>query len=546
MNLDRCYFVLYANDIISYFEEINLTNYIILNEQLAVVYVDENFNIDSFNKSENVISVIKTNPMNSLIQITNDLESGQSIEDASGIDYINNNPYINVDGKGVLIGILDSGIDYLNETFIYENGESKIVSIWDQSKPTSGNVKFGEEISNTMINDAIKNNDNILSIDEVGTGTIASSIVSNICTESNLIVVKLKRYKDIYEDEKISYNEGDFLAGIKYILDKAEELDLPLILNLTCGTMSGSVEELNLLDTFTELSKPRVFVVGGAGNEGNTGIHFEGKLEKVNDTLDVVIEVGKIRDLDILLEPRSIDKISVQLISPSGEISYIAYYKPQNIVYTGKFNTEDTNYLITYTYPDILSAKQKTMIRLEDAKPGVWTIRVISEFFMDGEFNLYLPNRALLDNETRFLDSNSISTTTTYSHGRNVITVGVYDDKTDSMWLSSSKGSKSAIYIKPDIVASGVDIISDFLNKTKNTSTGSGVSSSITTGVLSIIIEYLITQSEFTRLTLFTEVIKTYLMLGADKKDIYNYPNLSQGYGILNLQNTIKEIADNL
>ncbi len=546
MNLDRCYFVLYANDIVSYFEEINLTNYIILNEQLAVVYVDENFNIDNFNKSENVISVIKTNPMNSLIQITNDLQSGQSIEDASGIDYINNNPYINVDGKGVLIGILDSGIDYLNETFIYENGESKIVSIWDQSKPTSGNVKFGEEISNTMINDAIKNNDNTLSIDEDGTGTIASSIVSNICTESNLIVVKLKSYKDIYEDEKISYNEGDFLAGIKYILDKAEELDLPLILNLTCGTMSGSVEELNLLDTFTELSKPKIFVVGGVGNEGNTGIHFEGKLEKVNDTLDVVIEVGKIRDLDILLEPRSIDKISVQLISPSGEISYVAYYKPQNIVYTGKFNTEDTNYLITYTYPDILSAKQKTMIRLEDVKPGVWTIRVISEFFMDGEFNLYLPNRALLDNETRFLDSSSISTTTTYSHGRNVISIGVYDDKTDSMWLSSSKGSKTAMYIKPDIVASGVDIISDFLNKTKNTSTGSGVSSSITTGVLSIIIEYLITQSEFTRLTLFTEVIKTYLMLGADKKDIYNYPNLSQGYGILNLQNTIKEIADNL
>ena len=45
---------------------------------------------------------------------------------------------------------------------------------------------------------------------------------------------------------------------------------------------------------------------------------------------------------------------------------------------------------------------------------------------------------------------------------------------------------------------------------------------------------------------MFTEVIKTYLMIGADKKDIYTYPNVELGYGNLNFKNTMQQIATNL
>ena len=159
---------------------------------------------------------------------------------------------------------------------------------------------------------------------------------------------------------------------------------------------------------------------------------------------------------------------------------------------------------------------------------------------------MYLPNKNLLSEETKFVNSDSISTITTYSAGKNTITVGVFNDRTSSMWLGSSQGSTFGDFLKPDIVASGVDIISTFINNTYKVSTGSGIGSSIATGVVALIIEYLIEQSKFTRLTLFPQVIKTYLMLGAEKKDIYKYPNISQGYGILNLENTIREIADNL
>ena len=66
-------------------------------------------------------------PMSSLINITNNLNDGINVVTASGIGTFNN-PYVKVSGEGILVAIIDSGIDYLNEDFINEDGTSKIVS----------------------------------------------------------------------------------------------------------------------------------------------------------------------------------------------------------------------------------------------------------------------------------------------------------------------------------------------------------------------------------------------------------------------------------
>jgi hypothetical protein len=57
----------------------------------------------------------------------------QSSLEASGIARIRNIPNLNLRGQGVLIGILDSGIDYTNSAFLNADNTSKIVSIWDQT-----------------------------------------------------------------------------------------------------------------------------------------------------------------------------------------------------------------------------------------------------------------------------------------------------------------------------------------------------------------------------------------------------------------------------
>lgn len=553
------YTIIYKGDIESALRENGIDRYMILNDQLAVIYVGNNFSSSILNTIENITWWEEAYPMSSLINITDTLSSGETVTTASGVYYIYNNPYIYVRGEGIIIAIIDSGIDYLHPDFINEDNTSKIISIWDQESnnntPPEGMI-FGSEITREEINQAIINKDASLSVDNIGTGTIAAGIsvgkgrlnnsYKGVAIDSELIVVKLREYKDTYEEGKINYLNTDFLAAIKYIDDVIKKERKLLIINLTIGDRSQSVILTNLLDTFPFLSSSGVVLVGGAGNEGNTDIHYEGRFNDNQTPQDVIIEVDNQNMLDITLSANGPGKIGVTLISPSGEMSYQVMYSPDNPIYRGKFNIENTSYEIRLIYPWIFSGNELLRIRIEDIKPGIWTLRLFPDMLTTGEYDIYLPNQNLIPANTRFLDPNSYSTITFYATIENVITVGAYNNKTSSMWIGSSKGPVKGKGIKPDIVAPGVDIISTFINQSYTTATGTGVSSSLTCGVLALVMEYVSQQGNYARKELFTQILKTYLMRGAIKQDIYTYPNYSQGYGILNLRNTIEAIANNL
>ena len=90
---------------------------------------------------------------------------GVNANEEIGVNFFKNNPDINLTGRGVLISIVSSGIDYLHPDFIYPDGTSKILYLWDQTKegtPPNG-YKIGREYTREEINEAIRNNDNSLS-----------------------------------------------------------------------------------------------------------------------------------------------------------------------------------------------------------------------------------------------------------------------------------------------------------------------------------------------------------------------------------------------
>jgi subtilisin family serine protease len=534
----------------------NIDTYLILNSKLAVIYAPIDFDERKLERMPGITAWEQAGPISSLIEITNNLNGGQTVTTAAGTDYIYNNPYIKASGKGVMIAIIDSGIDYLHPDFINEDGTTKIISIWDQNgeKSKEENYPFGHEITREEINKAIKENDPSLTQDNIGTGTIAAGICSGrgnlnslykgVAIDSELIVVKLKEYKDTYMKDKINYLSTDFLAAIKYVIDVSMKEEKFLIINLTVGNESTATTDLTVVDSFDYLDFPGVIIVSGAGNEGNTDIHYEGKIRNKSIAEDVLIQVGEQQALTIVLTANGMDKIGVQLISPAGELSHIVNYKPEYYPYEGTFNIENASYKIVYSYPWLQSGNEYTAIYIKDIKPGIWTIRLLPEFIIGGEYDIYLPNKNLISVDTRFLDPNSFSTITLYGTTENMITVGAYNDKINSIWIGSSKGPIKGKRVKPDIVAPGVDIIGPYINKSYNTATGTGVSSSIVCGVLAILLEYISKQKKGSKNLLYTRVLKTYLMLGATKQPIYKYPNASQGYGILNLKETIDQIAN--
>lgn len=562
--MEKSYLIIYQGNIEDVINELKsnfINKYIVLNDSLLAIYVPVSFYEDILNDIDSISWWQKSLPMSSLIELNRDSENltkGISVTDSAGTEYIYKNPYMTTTGKDILIAIIDSGIDYTHSDFINKDNTTNIVAIWDQESdkkdPPKGMI-FGSEFTREDINKAILENDKSLSIDNIGTGTTAAGIAvgkgnlnflyKGVAVDSELVVVKLREYKDTYKYGKINYQKSDFLAGIKYVLDIAKKEDKFIIINLTIGLMSKSIVEMAMLDTFEQLNESGIIVVSGAGNEGNTDIHYEGKFTDKTKVQDIVIQVGEQKNLDINLVTSGPDKIGALLISPSGELSYQIMYSPEYYIYRGKFNLEDTSYEMRLVYPWLESGYQELSISLYDIKPGIWTLRLIPEFILAGVYDVYLPNKDLISEKTRFSDPASLSTITMYGAAENIITIGTYNDKSDSLWIGSSKGPVKNKGMKPDIVAPGVDIIAPFINNKYNISKGTGVSSSIVSGVLALIIEYIRDQSEFYIRSLYTQQLKTYLMLGATKKDIYIYPNTSQGYGNLNLKDTMISIANN-
>ena len=59
--------------------------------------------------------------------------------EATDFEYIQGSDSINLKGEGVIVSIIDTGIDYLNNTFMDETGKTRIEFIWDQGVNTKGN-----------------------------------------------------------------------------------------------------------------------------------------------------------------------------------------------------------------------------------------------------------------------------------------------------------------------------------------------------------------------------------------------------------------------
>ena len=537
----------------------NINRYIILNNTIVALYVDDSFNEDILDRIYGITWWERSSVMSSLIELTNNLPNGETVRTAAGTEYIYKNPYISPTGKDIIIVIIDSGINYLHPDFIKSDNTTKIISIWDQEstlKPPPEGYLFGSEFTREEINEYIKRNDSSLSVDNIGTGTIAAGIAAGlgrgnssydgVAVDAELVVIKLKSYKDTFAKGKINYEESDFLAGIKYALEVADRENKRMIINLTVGGRSTSGIEVSMLDSFEELDGSGRIVVCGAGNEGNTDIHYSGNIQMADKSQDIIIQVGEQVNLDITLCPIGPDKIGAAIISPGGEMSYVINYTPEPFVYRGRFNLEDTSYEMRYIYPCIKSGNEMLDITLKNIKPGIWTLRIFPEFIINGNYNVYLPNKNLISPQTRFTDSSSDATITLFGVIKKVITVGAYNDRTDSLWIGSSKGPVVKRQIKPDIVAPGVDIIGPYQNDAYNTATGTGVSSSVVAGIVAIMMSYIISQEEVSRNLLFSEPLKTFLMLGATRKEIYTYPNMAQGYGILNLRNTLAAISNNI
>lgn len=486
----------------------------------------------------------------------------QAIE-AAGIYIIQRYPGLELKGNGVLMGFMDTGIDYENEVFKDSFGNTRIEAIWDQTIPSDNppfDLQYGTEYRRDTINEALRSEspfEIVPSEDENGHGTTVASVAagSDIATadfigaapECDIAFVKLKQakqslkeYYGIYTDA-VCYQENDIMAAISYLDQLATSLERPLVIVIglegNLGDHDGNSPLGNMLNQIS--SRRRRCVVIGTGNEANNGHHYEGQIEE-GQSEDVEIRVNEdVMGFTLEMWGSIPDLYSIAIISPTGEeLPRIPITGSQVIRH--RFVFEQTDVEIEYLFSTIIGGAQLIQIRFKNPAPGIWIIRTYAGNSVRAPYHMWLPIDAFLTGETYFLQSDPETTLSDISCIESVITTASYDSRDDSIYLFSGRGYTRTDKIKPEISSPGVNVYAALPDNRYSARTGGSIAAAICGGAAALIMEWSIIQGNFPLID--SAQIKALLIRGAQSERFRSYPNKEWGYGILNLYESFETL----
>ena len=493
--------------------------------------------------------------------------------DASGITATLNQPLLNVRGQGVLIGFLDTGIDYLREDFKASGGRTRIAAVWDQTiqsvnyeedtgeaagteqydrEQVQGMVQYGTVYTREDINAALAAEregqnpyDIVLSRDENGHGTFLAGVAAasetadyiGAAPEAEILMVKLKPAKKYLRDfyllpERVeAYSETDMMMGVRFLQQYAIREKKPLVICVGLGTASGSrTGALPFADLLNTLARQvNTVVVTCTGNEANNRTHTSGLAVSDTEPSEIEITVGADeRGFVMEIWAESLDILSVAITSPSGErISRI----PARIDTGGVYNflLERSQVAVNYRVVESASGYEVIFMRFINPAQGIWKIHVYSLTNIVGRYNAWLPLKQFLSGDTYFLNSNPSTTLTEPGAAERVISVGAYNHITDASYVASGRGYTATGLIKPDFVAPGVDVYGVRAGGGYTTRTGTSVAAAHAAGAAALLLTWGVTDGNLPYMG--TNEVKSVLIRGAKRENNTVYPNNIYGYG---------------
>lgn len=493
--------------------------------------------------------------------------------DASGITATLNQPLLNVRGQGVLIGFLDTGIDYLREDFKASDGRTRIAAVWDQTiqsgnyeedtgeaagteqydrKQAQGMVQYGTVYTREVINAALAAEregqnpyDIVPSRDENGHGTFLAGVAAasetadyiGAAPEAEILMVKLKPAKKYLRDfyllpERVeAYSETDMMMGVRFLQQYAIREKKPLVICVGLGTASGSrTGALPFADLLNTLARQvNTVVVTCTGNEANNRTHTSGLAVSDTEPSEIEITVGAgERGFVMEIWAESLDILSVAITSPSGErIPRI----PARIDTGGVYNflLERSQVAVDYRVVESASGYEVIFMRFINPAQGIWKIHVYSLTNIVGRYNAWLPLKQFLSGDTYFLNSNPSTTLTEPGAAERVISVGAYNHITDASYAASGRGYTATGLIKPDFVAPGVDVYGVRAGGGYTTRTGTSVAAAHAAGAAALLLTWGVTDGNLPYMG--TNEVKSVLIRGAKRENSTVYPNNIYGYG---------------
>ncbi|WP_333645717.1 S8 family peptidase [Lacrimispora sp.] len=493
------------------------------------------------------------------------LESSISVE-KSGVPFVQGDPGLALFGRGVIIGIVDTGIDYRHPAFMHHDRTTRILAIWDQTKegsiPPRG-FTFGAEYTRELINFALMSEDPLSivpSVDEHLHGTAISSVVagrpnaenafSGVVPDADLLVVKLKQAKDNLKklfsvpEGALCYQESDIILGIRYLVTTAKRINRPIIICLAMGSSQGGHDGRGASSMYLDylVQQPMIGIVVSAGNEGNNLRHYFGRIERAPYMGSFQLKVGSYdRKFFMEIWPYLPSRLSIEITTPGRETSQtiyplfgacqrVVFQSSQTIVWVNNINFEEE------------TGDQLILLRFENTDPGIWQFRVSSDESEPFSFHSWLPSGNLLTNETFFLNADANTTITAQGDAMHPLTVTAYNQLNDTIIPESSRGYTRLGQIKPDIGAPGYQLSCALPGNLYGTITGTGAAAAHAAGIAAMVIEWSYSKGNFTSIT--GNQINRVIVRGAQRDSPEYYPNNIWGYGRIDAERIFAQLSE--
>lgn len=459
---------------------------------------------------------------------------------------------IGLTGRGVIVGIADSGIDITHPAFLNPDGSTRILYLWDQtgdlqeaqglSAPEgySGGVEFTEEVLNQLVKGDTP--EGVYRPQESGSGhgtAVAGIAAGNgngsagnryrgVAIESPLIVVKLGIAKEGFP------RTTEVMEALDYMIKKAISLQMPIAINLSFGNNYGAHNGQSLFESYiTDLAGVwKNTIVIASGNEGDARHHVEVMLKNEMEVIPIAIARNE-RNLSLQIWKNYADDFAVFLEAPNGVRQQI----DRRLGNSEEYILEGNRLLVYYGEPTPYTQSQEIYIEwipLEEdglLTEGTWRVLLIPENIKDGKVELWLPTIEAVGLSTGFLRPSTETTLTLPASARKIIAVGAYNAGNDTLASFSGRGNTSDGRNMPTIVAPGVGVTTATPGGGYTARTGTSMAAPFVAGSAALLMEWGIVSGNDP--FLYGEKVKAYLIKGARPLPGEQVPSTRQGWGAL-------------
>ncbi len=371
-----------------------------------------------------------------------------------------------LNGAGVIVGIIDTGLDFRHEDFQTAGGRTRVAYLLDfskEAKDPKAKWSFGArafsrtEIDTQLIMDRTMSQQEqglVTHRDLAGHGTHVAGIAAGSGAAAAPGFTAF-RYKGVApgatligvqasENNSANFHDADVIHGIQFVFERAEALGMPAVVNLSIGTQLGPHDGTSglamAISSFTGDHKPGRVVVVSAGNDGGQDIHAVG-FPRIDGASRVTLQVphyapSPARELAHLEVWYSGGQLSVEITSPGGRTIGPVPTGQLKEVLTDEGMVKVLN-APGGAYPS--NGRYKAAVIVEErgktsVAPGGWSLGLAGSA---RRYDVYLANPAILGPSGRPGLRGGVETASTLASpgdARGVISVGAYS--TRGMWKS--------------------------------------------------------------------------------------------------------------